>query len=197
MGDIVLAGATSGTTTLTPAAVSGTTTLTLPATTDTLVGKTTTDTLTNKTLTSPTITGASITVASTAAPAFSAYTTTTQALTGAVTTKVNFGGEVFDTNSNFASSRFTPTVAGYYQLTTALVYNAATFTDLYIYKNGSVYQQIFGNYSSSTYYGSGTGLIYLNGTTDYAEIYVYSSSSLSITSSQQNCWFSGAMVRSA
>ncbi len=131
------------------------------------------------------------------APAFSAYTTTTQALTGAVVTKVNFGGEVFDTNNNFASSRFTPTVAGYYQLTTSLVYNAATFTDLYIYKNGSVYQAIFGNYSSSTYYASGTGLIYLNGTTDYAEIYVYSSGSLSITSSQQNCWFSGAMIRSA
>ena len=37
MGDIVLAGSTSGTTTLTPAAVSGTTTLTLPATTGTLV----------------------------------------------------------------------------------------------------------------------------------------------------------------
>ena len=36
MGDIVLAGATSGTTTLTPTAVSGTTTLTLPATTGTV-----------------------------------------------------------------------------------------------------------------------------------------------------------------
>jgi len=37
MGDIVLAGSTSGTTTLTPAAVSGTTTLTLPATTGTVL----------------------------------------------------------------------------------------------------------------------------------------------------------------
>jgi hypothetical protein len=64
MGDIVLAGATSGTTTLTPTAVSGTTTLTLPATTDTLVGKTTTDTLTNKTLTSPTISGTPVMSAS-------------------------------------------------------------------------------------------------------------------------------------
>ena len=155
---------------------------------------------TDRTLTLPDNTGTIITTASTfggTGPAFSAYTTTTQALTGAVTTKVNFDGEVFDTNSNFASSRFTPTVAGYYQLTTSLVYNAATFTDLYIYKNGSVYQAIFGNYSSSTYYAAGTGLIYLNGTTDYAEIYVYSSGSLSITSSQQNCWFSGAMVRGA
>jgi hypothetical protein len=37
MGDIVLAGATSGTTTLTPTAVSGTTTITLPATSGTLL----------------------------------------------------------------------------------------------------------------------------------------------------------------
>jgi len=57
MGDIVLAGSTSGTTTLTPAAVSGTTTLTLPATTDTLVGKTTTDTLTNKSIVATQLTG--------------------------------------------------------------------------------------------------------------------------------------------
>jgi len=41
------------------AAFSGNPTVTLPATTDTLVGRTTTDTLTNKTLTSPTITNAS------------------------------------------------------------------------------------------------------------------------------------------
>jgi len=60
MSSVVIAGDTSGTVTLAAPAVSGTTTLTLPATTDTLVGKTTTDTLTNKTLTSPTITGASV-----------------------------------------------------------------------------------------------------------------------------------------
>jgi hypothetical protein len=60
MSSVVIAGDTSGTITLAAPAVSGTTTLTLPATTDTLVGKTTTDTLTNKTLTSPTITGASV-----------------------------------------------------------------------------------------------------------------------------------------
>jgi hypothetical protein len=53
---IDISGATSGTTTLQATAVAGTTTITLPAATDTLVGKATTDTLTNKTLTSPTLT---------------------------------------------------------------------------------------------------------------------------------------------
>jgi hypothetical protein len=54
-------GSTSGTTTVQASAVAGTNTLTLPATSsDTLVGKATTDVLTNKTLTSPTINTATI-----------------------------------------------------------------------------------------------------------------------------------------
>ena len=54
-------GSTSGTTTIQASAVAGTNTLTLPPTSnDTLVGKATTDTLTNKTLTSPTINTATI-----------------------------------------------------------------------------------------------------------------------------------------
>jgi len=56
-GTLVLAGTTSGTTTVTATAVAGTTTLTLPAATDTLVGKATTDTLTNKTLTGAAMNG--------------------------------------------------------------------------------------------------------------------------------------------
>jgi hypothetical protein len=45
----ILAGATSGTTTINASAVAGTTTLTMPAITDTVITKTSTDTLTNKT----------------------------------------------------------------------------------------------------------------------------------------------------
>lgn len=50
VGKFVLAGSTSGSTTLNSAAVAGTSVLTLPAATDTLVGKATADVLTNKSL---------------------------------------------------------------------------------------------------------------------------------------------------
>jgi len=56
VSSLAFSGSTSGTTTVQATAVAGTNTLTLPATTsDTLVGKATTDTLTNKTLTAPVI----------------------------------------------------------------------------------------------------------------------------------------------
>lgn len=49
VGKFILAGSTSGSTIVNAAAVAGATTLTLPSATDTLIGKATTDTLTNKT----------------------------------------------------------------------------------------------------------------------------------------------------
>jgi len=52
---VKFSGSTSGTTTVLSGATAGTSVLTLPVATDTLVGKATTDTLTNKTLTSPVI----------------------------------------------------------------------------------------------------------------------------------------------
>ena len=64
VGSVAFKNATSGTITLQPVTGAlGTVTLSLPAATDTLVGKATTDTLTNKTLTSPTLTTPSLGVA--------------------------------------------------------------------------------------------------------------------------------------
>ena len=57
MADIILAGSTSGSITVSSPAISGTNTLTLPAVTDTLVGLAATQTLTNKTVTAPVLSG--------------------------------------------------------------------------------------------------------------------------------------------
>ena len=69
--------------------------------------------------TAPTITGATITVAATAAPAFSAYQSTGQTLSSSTWTKIQLQTEEFDTAScydNATNYRFTPNVAGYYQV---------------------------------------------------------------------------------
>ena len=61
VASFAFSGSTSGTTTVQATAIAGTNTLTLPAVNnDTLVGRATSDTLTNKILTSPVINGATI-----------------------------------------------------------------------------------------------------------------------------------------
>jgi hypothetical protein len=97
-GTLVLAGTTSGTTTVTATAVAGTTTLTLPAATDTLVGKATTDTLTNKTLTGAAMNGTlgATTPSTVAATTISASSTATFAAGAAGTPSITTTG---DTNT--------------------------------------------------------------------------------------------------
>ena len=147
--------------------------------------------------TSPTITGATITVASTAAPAFSAYQSSGQTLSSATATKLNFQTEEFDTNNNFDSTtnmRFTPTVAGYYQVNGALSNNTATQTVLYIYKNGGVVKT---GTNGSSFLGIVSAIIYLNGSSDYIELYGYFATGTTCNTGVQNTYFQAAMIRSA
>jgi hypothetical protein len=147
--------------------------------------------------TSPTITGATITVAATAAPAFSAYQSVSQSINAATFTKVTLTTERFDTNNNFASSTFTPTVAGYYQINGGCsVVTATTRLIISIYKNGSDYAIGIDN-NSSTFGASVSSIIYCNGTTDYLELYIYSGAANTSNTAASRVYFDGAMVRSA
>lgn len=208
MSSVVIAGDTSGSVTLAAPSVAGTTTLTLPATSGTvvigttpsgtIVGTTDTQTLTNKTLTSPTITGATITVASTAAPTFRAYQNSAQNISTAVITKVTFDTENWDTNNNFASSTFTPTVAGYYQISSGLrCASGLTNGHLLLYKNGGDELRLCNMDTTNSLTGS--GLVYANGSTDYFEIYTYHTSGVTRTLASQaaQTYFQAVFVRSA
>jgi hypothetical protein len=168
-------------------------------------------TASNLTITVPAETGTMITTASTFAgtgPAFSAYQSITQSgITNVVPTKVQFQTEEFDTNSNFDNStnyRFTPTVAGYYQVNGGVTLNSITATHsclAIIYKNGSAFKNGCTAKPSTSNYPStvASTLIYLNGSTDYVELYIYGDigSAYALVAGQTFTYFSASMVRAA
>jgi hypothetical protein len=66
-----------------------------------------------------------------------------------------------------------------------------------IYKNGGVLQEL-GRGSGSAVLVGGSALVQANGSTDYFEIYVYTSgSSLTMGAGSAYMWFTGGMVRGA
>jgi hypothetical protein len=137
-------------------------------------------------------------------PAFFASQSANQNITLATSTKANIDTIIFDTDNNFNTStnRFTPTVAGYYQVsggTRSQAVTTNTGVSIYIYKNGSQYVTTVEDGSATTKYPSLSTLVYLNGSTDYVELYVQitGSGTASIVGSLDRTWFSGAMVRGA
>ena len=128
-----------------------------------------------------------IQLASNLAPAFFAYIGNTQTCAGDTATKIQCNTERFDTNNNYDNAtnyRFTPTVAGYYLTTASFYYSsytAGSFVNLTFYKNGSGYQEV-ARVTPNVSYGTigGSCLVYLNGSTDYIELYWYSAGGSSI-----------------
>lgn len=180
MSSVVISGDTSGAVTVTVPAVAGTNTVTIAAQTGTL---------------------------NAAGPAFSAYVSATSSLPNATFTKITFNAEEFDTNNNFDSTtnyRFTPTVAGYYQINSVITQTSSSTTGLItmaIYKNGANFKQgiqipisILGNIINVS------ALVYCNGSSDYIEIYAYQSTGSTITTYNGGAsynYFQGSLVRGA
>lgn len=178
MSSVSIAGDTSGSILLAAPAVAGSSTLTLPTQTGTL-----------------NIQG----------PAFAVWKSSDQSISASTWTKVTFDTEEYDTNSNFASSRFTPTVAGYYQINwcTDLSATSCTRQMTSLYKNGQAYKYVglwtqpSGNWEHEI---NGSSIVYFNGTTDYAEVYVYingTSPAIYSTSEATVTWFNGCFLRGA
>jgi len=175
LANLILNGSTSGSVTLSSPAVSGTTTLTLPVQTGTVM-----------------VNG----------PAFSAYVSSSASVSGSTWTKIPASVEEFDTNSNYDNAtnyRFTPTVAGYYQVN-GQVALGGTITRLFIAirKNGSEFK-LGNDLPTGSNRAIICSLIYMNGTTDYLELYVFATgTTLTFTGTVgADSVFSASMVRSA
>ena len=118
-------------------------------------------------------------------PAFRAVLSGNQTIPFNSFTKLTLNTEIFDTNNCYdptTNYRFTPTVAGYYQVSLQLMLEG-TPTRNYVaygvvYKNGSANPNSYSGFSVAV--GSGgdnsansSMLISMNGTTDYLEAYTY------------------------
>ena len=173
MSSVVISGDTSGAITLAAPAVSGTNTITLPASTGTVM-----------------VNG----------PAFSVYSNATQNISSATWTKVSLQTEEFDTNNNFASSTFTPTVAGYYQFNACIYLSGSAMSRciIGIYKNGSEYKRGFDSGLSMVQINV-SSIVYCNGSTDYIELYGYinAASPQFLSNGTLGTWFNGSLIRSA
>ena len=113
-------------------------------------------------------------------PAFCAYRSTDQTgVANTTLTKVNFNAEEFDNGACFDSTtngRFQPNVEGYYQVSWSIACDGTTLTVGWsnLYKNGAVVA--LGSWAASNNsvgISVGATTIYMNGTTDYLEVYGY------------------------
>ena len=193
MSSINIAGDTSGSISIAAPSVAGSNTLTLPASTGTVL-----------TSVSP----ASDLPSSINGPAFSAYVPSNTTISNNTWTKITFSTEEFDTNNNFDSTtnyRFTPTVAGYYQINLVVTGIGGTGRALYasIYKNGSSFKvgSIYGPSAGSIDDISiiASSVIYCNGSTDYLEFYalVDTTGTPAYYGGAANTYVSGFLARAA
>lgn len=138
-----------------------------------------------------------------ATPAFEAYGSgSNQTVSDNTVTKITvYNTELYDSNNNYSSNRFTPTVAGKYYIYASAYWSTATANDyhdgqLSIYKNGNNYSSINNNWNASggnaraEYVGA---VVDMNGSSDYVEIYMFqntnSGNSVSVSSASTNSRF--------
>ena len=133
-------------------------------------------------------------------PAFLVRLTGNQSVPSGANTKLLFNREEMDTDNAYDSTnyRFVPQVAGYYYIGTRItsegVNNAQS---LNIYRNGTIVVEYQVNASASaTSSQINEALVYLNGSSDYVEIYVYQGSGSNKTyyGADYNCQFYGFRV---
>ena len=137
-------------------------------------------------------------------PAFSAYrATSTQAITTSTSTKVAFNDTDFDTAACFdptTNNRFTPNVAGYYRFEWLIEIAATSVTSAvaFLRKNGTDVASGTSVPTATTtqIQTGGSKLVYMNGSSDYVELFVYAiGTSLTVATGIDKSFLTGSFVR--
>ena len=140
-------------------------------------------------------------------PAFRATLSATQSFTASTNVKVDFDTETFDTDSDYdhtTNQRFTPSKAGYYQVSINLFSNWTgsqySYWSTMLFKNGSEYSNAKKHVTSTGDADYGTVIladtVYMNGTSDYIEAYVNSDAGSPKISAGTRTWFTAHWVHS-
>jgi len=133
-------------------------------------------------------------------PTFSAYLAASGgSISDSTFTKFLFDTEQWDSNSNFASSRFTATVAGYYQINASCQVSPTAPGFITIYVNGSEYKRgAWATVADASQDFSVSGLVKL-AVSDYVEIYLYQTDGGAVTpqGGAYVSWFDGCFLRGA
>ena len=129
-------------------------------------------------------------------PVFSVYQSTLQTVPNITSVKALFQTKEYDPTNAFdtSTSRFQPSIAGWYQLNGTTLYGVTAPSILTrIYKNGAAFKD--GAYSTA-YSASVSSLVYMNGTTDYVEIYTYHSygAPANTVIGSSGTWFNGILI---
>ena len=135
--------------------------------------------------------------------AFDVYFSGTQAIASGTFVKVTLNTENYDTNSNFdptTNYRFTPTIKGYYNFSAQIQWATSnTGNQFTISKNnvanGTTSGLAGSNQDSGALYQNQSGLLYMNGSTDYVEVFAAQTSGTSKNLSVGR--FQGILVREA
>ena len=135
-------------------------------------------------------------------PAFLVSRAGNQTTTQNTYTKIQWNAEKYDTANCFDTTtnyRFTPNLAGYYQINaTVTATTLAGESYSAIFKNGSEFIQ-FARRQPQGIAASGSVIVYMNGSTDYLEVYFYGTANptgVEGVNSESGCLFSGTWIRS-
>jgi hypothetical protein len=140
-------------------------------------------------------------------PAFSAYQSTLQSLPNGAWAKLNIHLEIFDTASAFNNTSgtvgtapaysFNPQVPGYYVINASLncAASSAGVVGIAVYKNGVLAGKAFAPNNVNGVLPLGCALVFLNGSTDYVDVYGYQNSGGALNGLADQ--FHGYLARSA